>query len=459
VKLLGPNQAKVIVETSMDFTKTEKVEYEKEKEGDKNPFKVQGQAGDVSGIEYLMPGFGIPKSGGGDSPKSYTKQMAFPSVFIKKIKVTILVNKNLDEPSLLNIREVAKEVLSINEARGDEIVLIKAFFAPLWKTIWYNPESMNFVVKYIILSILAIISLIIVAVGFLKLAGAMNTMAKVQQSHNITMEMGNPIPGKDGYPGGANISLSSFPADKERNETGKAAETDEGIYFDIKLHQIDALVALMINEDPLNVSIMVSHLKKDIKELFFSKLPPEFASEIISGLTKIRFIENDTILILKDELETRLSGAIGGLKNVLETFENLTPLKKMEMIKTIEKKHPETAAELRKHMIIFDDISFLEEKELSLLVSACENADWAVLYYEMDEELKVKIRAQMSETSWEIIKEKNKYEQASREKIEKAMKNILGKTEELIYEGRIKKPNPRLTSNLIENKKMEIKTE
>ena len=85
VKLLGPNQAKVIVETSMDFTKTEKVEYEKEKEGDKNPFKVQGQAGDVSGIEYLMPGFGIPKSGGGDSPKSYTKQMAFPSVFIKKI--------------------------------------------------------------------------------------------------------------------------------------------------------------------------------------------------------------------------------------------------------------------------------------------------------------------------------------------------------------------------------------
>jgi len=94
VKLLGPNQAQVMVDIEMDFTKTEKVDYENKNEN-KQDFKMQNQAGDVTGVEYLMPGFGLP----GTSEKgnqSYKRQLLFPTHFIKKMKETVLVNKNID---------------------------------------------------------------------------------------------------------------------------------------------------------------------------------------------------------------------------------------------------------------------------------------------------------------------------------------------------------------------------
>jgi len=68
IKLLGPNQAKAIVETEMDFTKTEKLSMRKKKA--KNKFKLDSQAGDVSGMEYLMPGFGLP-TGNNNKERSY----------------------------------------------------------------------------------------------------------------------------------------------------------------------------------------------------------------------------------------------------------------------------------------------------------------------------------------------------------------------------------------------------
>ncbi|MBI4656937.1 MAG: hypothetical protein HY746_09375 [Elusimicrobia bacterium] len=441
VKILGPNQAKVIIETVMDFTKTEKVEYEKDKKKEKTSFKMEGEAGDISAIEYLMPGFGIPGAESKNENKSYVKQFSYPRFFIQKIKATILVNKSLSEEEILNIQNMVSEILTLDRKRGDEMVVVRAIFAPFWKTIWYNPESMNFIVKYVILSILGVIGLLVVAAGFLKLAGAMNTMTKVQQSHQITMDLagGSPLPGQN-----QNLGTLSFIEEKKDEKEKKEHEprvSDDKIYFDIKPHQIDALVSIMVNEDPSNVAIVADHLREDVKKDFFARLPPDFAADVVAGLSKMRFLENDVVLKFKDELETRLSGVMGGLQNALSVFQRLSARGKSEMIKNLEQKHPQLSLELRKRVFIFEDIKLLDDNDLSLLVSAVDINDLTKVYKVIDEEFKSKIKSQLSQTAWRIIEERNLYESYSEEKIDDSINNISAQANKLFEDGKIKKPD------------------
>lgn len=445
IKLLGPNQAKAIVETEMDFTKTEKVEYAKEE--DKNKFKLDSQSGDTTGIEYLMPGFGLPINDSGKE-RSYNKQLIFPSNFIKKIKITVLVNKNMSDDVISSIKQMVAEIVSIKLERGDEIVILKSNFAPLWKTIWYNPESMSFVVKYIVLSILGIISLIIVAIGFLKLAASMNTMTKVQQMHQITMEMNNPS-GQLFQGGIPNVSLDFN--SKNKGEELKEEKQEEKIYFNIMLHQVNALVALMSKEDPANVAIVANHLRDNIKDEFIKRLPQEFAAEVIASLSKIRFVEQEVIYTLKDELENRLSGAMGGVEEAIGSFEKMDYILRGKMIKNLEAKYPEIAYEIKKKVLFFEDIFGLKEDELSILISSTNIDDWANIYALFDDSFREIFKKQLSDVAMKIIEEKNKYSSIPENKINDSIGNIMKSFVKLESEGRIvknvKMGNLRLTNN------------
>jgi len=452
VKVLGPNQAKIVVETEMDFTKTEKVIYDKT---EKKSLIMADKAGDVSGLEYLMPGFLSPSEK--DDNKSYSKQLIFPSTFIKRIKVTALVNKKLEETLIVSIKNIILEVLNLNEKRGDEIVIVSSEFAPLWKNIWYNQESMSFIIKYIILSILGIISLIIVAIGFLKLAGAMNTMAKVQQSHQITMELGGTSTGLGPNLPTTAISSLEFKTPTQSKSEKEVNDEENKIYFNIKPYQIDALVSLMIKESPSNVSIVVNHLSENIRQEFLKRLPEDFRLEVIAGLSKIRFLEEDTILTLKDELETRLAGAVGGLQDVLLSMKNLSYLEKSSMIKAMKEKYPELAKELMDNLLLPEHIYLLDENELSILVSSASVDDWAIFYSKIDDNFKNILRSQFSPTAWKIIEEKNKYEKPSEELIESAISNLMSVFEKLIKEGRIKRPEYKLIDNIKNNEKLDSK--
>ena len=449
-KILGPSQVKVLVDITMDYNKIEKVEYEKINKVKEN-FIAAKEAGDISGKDYLMPGFEIPKvESSANEPRSYTKQLIIPSNLIKKIKVNLIVNDKLDENTVKNITNMTREILNLDEKRGDEIVVLKSFFAPMWKTIWYDPSSLNFIMKYIILSIVGIISLLIVAMGFLKLASAMNTMAKVQQTHQITMEVGGG--GIQGPPGiGLDITRPLL-ASKEKTfseETSQESSLSEKIYFDIKPHQIDALVNLMIKEDPSNVAIIVDHLRDDIKAEFLKRLPQDFASDIILSLAQMRFIDRDTIMQIKEELETRLSGVVGGVNTALKLIENLNWIEKSRYLKNIESKHPEIYREIRRHFVLLEDLKYLDDKDMSILISQTSIDDWANVFGIIDDEFKERLKGEFSQTALKIIEEKSK-DVITNEKIEKAISNIMTVVDNLIKEGRIKKP--QIDFNLLEKR-------
>ncbi|MDO8806605.1 MAG: FliG C-terminal domain-containing protein [Elusimicrobiota bacterium] len=438
VRLLGPNQAKVVVEATMDFGRTEKMEVTSAASPEKGAFKWEGAGGDAQSESYLMPGFPAYGSGGSEN-KTYNRQMLYPSAFVKKMNVSIIVNRDLPDLEGANIRQVVSEMLVLDAKRGDQVSVIKAPFAPLWRTIWYTPEAISLVLKYVMLSLMAIIAMIVVAVGFLKLAGAMNTMAKVQQSHQITMELG-----KGGAPGGVEAGLPALGGLPRAAQApgGEEAPAEEGgkVVFNINTAQVPFLVNMMVSEDPANVALVAGHLPEEVRGAFLKKLPPAFVSEVIANMAKIRFLEPEIITAIKDELERRLSGAVGGFEGALSAIGDVNLRAKRAMLAQLQKDHPELAAEVRRRILLPDDLTLLAEKDILLLVGAVKIEEWAIAMLDLPGALRQKIKGQMAENTWKMIEQSISYGAPTAEKMEEAVELILAKVAELIKEGRIADP-------------------
>ena len=168
LKLLGPNQAKVVVQAFMDFTRTEKVDIVSggvsgTAGGDDKNKMFKWQTASTEGQpfnEYLLPGFPLMDEANAPQSQTYQKQVVFPSSFITKLLVSVIVNRELGDNEIQAVRSVVSEVLGLDEKRGDELTIVKATFAPFWKTIWYSPDSISLVFKYGVLTLMGIISMI-----------------------------------------------------------------------------------------------------------------------------------------------------------------------------------------------------------------------------------------------------------------------------------------------------------
>lgn len=444
LKLLGPNQAKVVVQASMDFTRTEKVDVTSGGGEAKNSmFKWESaQAGAGQPFnEYLLPGF--PSMGGGEGEnKSYQKQTLFPVSFIKSLTVTVIVNKTLPEAETQNVRSVVSEVLGLDPKRGDALAVIRTPFASVWRTIWYTPEAINLVFKYGILSIIGIISMIVVAIGFLKLAGAMNTMAKAQQSHQITMDLGKGMGGGMGGGGG----LPGMPGvDKvellvgEKKDTG-GEEPAESPYFNVKPDQVEFLVTLMSGEDPANVSLVAGNLAPDVKSEFLRRLPPEVSGEVMANLARMRFVEPDVISTIREELEKRLAGAFGGVHKVVDALGGVGPRARREMLEKLERTHPDIAREVRPKVFLPEDLAKFADRDLSLIASSVKIEEWAIALWGLPPLMKQKLKAQLTEKAWAMLEQTMKYGSPSDDKIDGAVEGIVASALRLINEGRVVNP-------------------
>jgi len=442
VRLLGPNQAKVVIEATMDFSRTEKLEVSGEPAA-KDPFKWQAAGGDAQSGDYLMPGFPSFAAGGSEN-KTYNRQTMSPSSFVKKLAVSVIVNKDLPDAAADNLRRVVEEVLMMDTARGDQLSVIKTPFAPLWRTIWYTPEALSMVLKYVMVALMGIIGMIVVSVGFLRLAGAMSTMAKVQQSHQITMDLGKGAAPGGGEaalaaPGGAGLPAGLLPAPAGPGESDAGGDGGR-VVFNVTSAQVPFLVNMMSGEAPDNVALMAAHLPAAVKTEFLQKLPPAFSSEIFISMAKIRFVEPEVISTLKEELERRLAGAVGGIEGVLSVMETLGLRGKQGLIAELSKKQPELAAELRRHVLLPEDLGRLSDKEMSLLAAALKPEEWALALFALPEDAKLKLRGQLADKTWQMIEQSMGYGAPLKEKSEEAVERVMASVVALIKEGRIANP-------------------
>ena len=449
LKILGPNKAKVMIQAEMDFTKTEKVSVEAAAgPTESSNFKWAGISPDSarkSGPQ-LLPGFPVPSQGvpgapAGQEARSYATQLSYPPSFVKRLTVTLIINKNLSEAEAGSIRFFVSDILNLNTKRGDEIITVRAPFASFWATIWSTPEAVNIVFKYGLLSLAVIVAMLAIMIAIIKFSGSMSSMARAQQ---VSVDFGRQMEGQSVIGGGA-ASPENLELEKEEDAASLEAsrpveDGTEEVVFKVRPDQVPVLVHMMARENPANIALIAAHLPLDIRSAFLKALSPEISSEVIANMAEFRFVKPDMIIALKEELERRFLGAVGGMDKVLEALDSISLKAKRDMLLRLEEKHPEIARKVRAKVILFEDLSRLEPRDISVLISAVKVEDWAAALSRMDEDFKGKLKSQMAQKTWEMVEQSLKYSVPSEEKSEKTIEDIVNAALKLMKEGRITSP-------------------
>jgi len=252
--------------------------------------------------------------------------------------------------------------------------------------------------------------------------------------------------GKGAGPGGPDLPALGLagpaePAGPARDRQDSPGQPEDGdVVFNVRPAQVPFLVNMMVSEDPANVALVAGHLPADVRGEFLRKLPSSFASDVLISMAKIRFVEPDVIYTLKDELERRLGGTMGGLDGVLSALEGVTLSAKRGMLGELLKKQPELAAEVRKHILLPDDIALFSDRDLSLMVAAVKVEEWACALFDLPDAVRQKVKGQMAEKTWQMVEQSMSYGTPSPGKTEEAMENIMRAAAGLIKEGKIAWP-------------------
>ena len=440
VNLLGPGKAKVAVQATIDFSVKENVSSEEAKGAGENlPFKWQNINKTEGGADSqeLLPGFPVSSklnpmqtADGG----KMQREVIFPAAMVKRLIVSLVLNEDIAEAEAQKVKQVVSSLLAMDPARGDEIIVTKAHFAP----IWYTPEMMSMLMKFGIIAVIAIVGMIIVGMGFLKMAGAVNNMAGSAQPQKISMEMGGGIGSAvelDGAP-----ALEHKPADGENLLEQAGEAPPDGVIFNVRAENLGLLVGMLAKDEPADISLIAVHLPAALRSRFIGLLPPEKASEVVASMAKVRFVDPDMIIRIKEELERRMSGAVGGYDKVLEIINNSDSKSNQRLLKNLEKSHPEVATQVRGRLLLPEDLWGLEDKDFSILAGAVPVDKWAAVACRMPDAAKERLKGNMTARAWAMLEQTIKYGAPPESTIDAAVEEFLATAWKLINEGRIKKP-------------------
>ena len=386
------------------------------------------------GAQQILPGFyAAPQEAERPKPQSPTVFLPF---LVKRISVNVVLDKNVSSAQAANIAAVLGGILNLDQGRGDGVNVVRAPFMPVWSAMLTDPGIINMLARYGLISVIVMISMIILAAAVIKLAGAVSLMAGPQQSHKIEMDFSGRTSSAPEAAGGS--ELLSGPA----GEAGPAAEAGggAGAVFDVKVEQVPLLKYMLEREEPANIAVIVSRLPPAARKALMGAFDRQLASRIMLNMATVRFVEPEVVSEIKEELERKLNGAVGGMPRVIEFMGEMGLRAKKDMIKIFETEEPKLAAELRARVLLDDDVEALSDKDLSMLLSALTPADWSDALPALRDDFKARIKTGMPERSWQIIEQNTRFNVPSAERAEAGLEKMVASAERLIREGKISRP-------------------
>jgi signal transduction histidine kinase/flagellar motor switch protein FliG len=447
LRILGPNRAKVVVDATLDFSRVEKFKMttgDDEKKDDTNPDALflwdakpvkKGEA-----PKQLLPGIPTdpqqtqPAPTG--PPQSYERQYSYPISFVKKLVVTIIVDRSVPNDQSDTIESIVSNLLDIDPSRGDVLTMVRASFAPAWKTIWYSQDSFSMVLRYSVLTLLTLMTLVVVAMCFLKLAAAIETMARAQ-SGQYSMDMGLKNPELESA---EDEKLLEAEAEEEKPEEKVAEEEQQAITIEVKDDQMENLITMIQDEDAENIALVSAYLAPAARKRFMSMLSRERQMEVLKNMSSVRFVEPDVIMKIKAEIEHRLSGAVGGMSRVYDFIETAPPNLQRELLRELETKDPELYAILRSRVLLMEDLVQLKPEEWSLIMGRVHMNDWATALRGAPPELAACVQAQVLPQTWAIVEQIMESQSVANERILASQNAIIDIVRGLIEEGKVENP-------------------
>lgn len=205
------------------------------------------------------------------------------------------------------------------------------------------------------------------------------------------------------------------------------------------------LLSFIQGEHPQTIALIMAYLEPDQAAVILSSLPAELQAEVAKRIAILDRTSPEIIKEIEGVLEKKFSNLLihdfstaGGVSSIVQILNKVDRSTEKTILETLEIQDPELAEEIKKLMFVFEDIILLDDRSVQQVLREVDQKDLALALKGSSEEVKNKVKKNMSKRAAELIEEELEFMGPVRLRdVEEAQQRIVGIIRQLEESGEI----------------------
>ena len=202
-----------------------------------------------------------------------------------------------------------------------------------------------------------------------------------------------------GHAQGRDFVLTTLGEDRAKTVLGQLSVLEGSRTLEaLELVDPRTLANFLVNEHPQTVALILAYLESNKKCEVLKRLPESIQTEVVLRIANLDFISPNLIAqvdeVLKQELATLGSidtQQLGGVQPIAEMLNVMDKTNEQNIMARVEEKDPQLAEEIRKLMFVFEDIVYIDDRGMQMLLKDVPNDKLVVALKTAPEEIREKI--------------------------------------------------------------------
>ncbi len=216
-----------------------------------------------------------------------------------------------------------------------------------------------------------------------------------------------------GHAQGREFVLSTLGEERAKTVLGQLSVIEGSRTLEaLELVDSRTLANFLVNEHPQTVALILAHLESNKKCEVLKRLPESIQTEVVLRISNLDFISPNLIAqvdeVLKQELATLGSidtQQLGGVQPIAEMLNVMDKTSEQNIMTRVEEKDPQLAEEIRKLMFVFEDIAYIDDRGMQVLLKEVPNEKLVLALKTAPEEIRDKFFRNISKRASELLKE------------------------------------------------------
>lgn len=207
-----------------------------------------------------------------------------------------------------------------------------------------------------------------------------------------------------------NVLMNAFGKEKAKMLMERIQSADRAFEF---LRDVDykTILTTLQNELPQTIALVLSHINSKKSAQIIAELPEDVQIEVFKRIADLDSTSQVVIRGVEEMIHEKLSSVssvgeveFGGVNYLADVMNNLDTRTEKSIMEELDVSDPELVDEIRKKMFTFDDIVFLDNREIQTFLRECDSKDLTVALKGAGAEVKEVIMNNMSQRQQETIK-------------------------------------------------------
>lgn len=216
-----------------------------------------------------------------------------------------------------------------------------------------------------------------------------------------------------GYAQGRDFILQTLGEERAKTVLGQLSVVEGSRTLEaLELVDPRTLANFLMNEHPQTIALVLAHLDATRKCDVLRRLPEAIQTEVVLRISSLDYISPTLIAqvdeVLKQELATLGSidtQQLGGVQPIADMLNVMDKNSEQNIMSRVEEKDPQLAEEIRKLMFVFEDIVFIDDRGMQMLLKEVPNDKLVVALKTAPDEIKEKIFRNISKRAADLLRE------------------------------------------------------